>query len=102
MYQALWISKTGLDAQQQRMSVTAHNLANINTTGFKRDRAVFEDLIYQNIRQVGAQSSEDTELPSGLHIGTGVRTVAVQKHHCQGNMMNTNNPFDLAIQGRGY
>lgn len=102
MYQALWISKTGLDAQQQRMSVTAHNLANINTTGFKRDRAVFEDLIYQNVRQVGAQSSEDTELPSGLHMGTGVRTVAVQKHHSQGNIMNTNNPFDLAIQGRGY
>ncbi len=102
MFQALWISKTGLDAQQQRMSVTAHNLANINTTGYKRDRAVFEDLIYQNVRQVGAQSSEDTELPSGLHMGTGVRTVAVQKHHSQGNIMTTENPFDLAIQGRGY
>jgi flagellar basal-body rod protein FlgG len=102
MYPALWIAKTGLDAQQTQMSVIANNLANVNTTGFKRDRAVFEDLIYQNIRQVGAQTSQDTTLPSGLALGTGVRTVATQKLHSQGNIMQTKNPFDIAIQGRGF
>ena len=66
MNKALWVAKTGLEAQQTRMSVISNNLANVNTTGFKRDRAVFEDLLYQNVRQVGAQSSQDTRLPSGL------------------------------------
>lgn len=102
MYRPLWIAKTGLDAQQTRMSVISNNLANVNTTGFKRDRAVFEDLIYQNVRQVGAQSTEDTELPSGLAIGTGVRTVATAKLHTQGNLMQTENAFDMAIQGKGF
>ena len=102
MYPALWIAKTGLDAQQTQMSVIANNLANVNTTGFKRERAVFEDLIYQNVRQVGAQSTEDTTLPFGLQLGTGVRTVATQKLHTQGNIMQTNNSFDMAIQGRGF
>jgi flagellar basal-body rod protein FlgG len=102
MYPALWIAKTGLDAQQTRMSVISNNLANVNTTGFKRDRAVFEDLIYQNVRQAGAQSTEDTQLPSGLYIGTGVRTVATQKLHTQGNIVQTENSFDVAIQGRGF
>lgn len=102
MYPALWIAKTGLDAQQTRMSVIANNLANVNTTGFKRDRAAFEDLIYQNIRQVGAQSSEDTQLPSGLALGTGVQTVATQKLHTQGNIVNTDNAFDFAVEGKGY
>jgi len=102
MYPALWIAKTGLDAQQTKMSVISNNLANVNTTGFKRDRAVFEDLIYQNIRQAGAQSTEDTQLPSGLYLGTGVRTVATQKLHNQGNIIQTNNSFDMAIQGGGF
>ncbi len=102
MYPALWIAKTGLDAQQTQMSVIANNLANVNTTGFKRDRAVFEDLMYQNIRQVGSQTSQDTTLPSGLTLGTGVRTVATQKLHTQGNIMQTQNSFDIAIQGRGF
>ncbi len=102
MYPALWIAKTGLDAQQTRMSVISNNLANVNTTGFKRDRAVFEDLIYQNVRQAGAQSTEDTQLPSGLYLGTGVRTVATQKLHTQGNIVQTENSFDVAIQGRGF
>ena len=101
MYRPLWIAKTGLDAQQTRMSVISNNLANVNTTGFKRERAKFEDLIYQNIRQVGAQSSEDTQLPSGLALGTGVRTVATEKIHGQGNLIQTENAFDMAIQGRG-
>ncbi len=102
MYPALWIAKTGLDAQQTQMAVIANNLANVKTTGFKRDRAIFEDLIYQNVRQVGAQSSQDTQLPSGLALGTGVRTVATQKLHTQGNIVQTGNAFDIAIQGRGF
>lgn len=102
MNPALWIAKTGLDAQQTRMSVISNNLANANTTGYKRSRAVFEDLLYQNVRQVGAQSTQDTTLPSGLSLGTGVRTVATEKQHTQGNVTNTGNSLDLAIQGRGF
>ncbi len=102
MTDALWIAKTGLEAQQTRLSVISNNLANVNTTGFKRDRAVFEDLIYQNVRQVGAQSSQDTELPSGLSVGTGVRTVATEKLHSQGNVVQTSNALDVAIEGRGF
>lgn len=99
---ALWVAKTGVDAQQKRMTVISNNLANVNTTGFKRGRAVFEDLLYQNIRQVGGQSSQDTQLPSGLSLGAGVRTVATQKIHTQGNIINTENNLDIAIQGRGF
>jgi flagellar basal-body rod protein FlgG len=102
MYPALWISKTGLDAQQTNMAVISNNLANVNTVGYKRDRAVFEDLMYQNIRQVGANSTQETELPSGLMLGTGVRTVATQKQHSQGNIIQSNNVLDVAIQGKGY
>ena len=99
---ALWVAKTGLDAQQTRMSVIANNLANVNTTGFKKSRAIFEDLLYQNIRQVGAQSTQDTELPSGMQLGTGVRTVATEKLHTQGNIVQTENSLDLALDGRGF
>ena len=102
MSQSLWISKTGLDAQQTRMSTIANNLANVGTTGFKRSRAIFEDLVYQNVRQVGAQSSQDTLLPSGLQIGTGTRVVATEKLFTQGNLTKTDNSLDVAIQGRGF
>lgn len=102
MSQSLWISKTGLDAQQTRMSTIANNLANVGTTGFKRSRAIFEDLVYQNVRQVGAQSSQDTLLPSGLQLGTGVRVVATEKLFTQGNLTKTDNSLDIAIQGRGF
>lgn len=102
MNKALWVAKTGLEAQQTRMSVISNNLANVNTTGFKRDRAVFEDLLYQNVRQVGAQSSQDTRLPSGMQLGTGVRTVATEKLHTLGNIVQTENSLDVAIQGRGF
>jgi flagellar basal-body rod protein FlgG len=102
MNQALWVAKTGLEAQQLRMAVISNNLANVNTTGFKRDRAVFEDLLYQNVRQVGASSSQDTQLPSGMMIGTGVHTVATEKLHTQGNLQQTGNSLDLAIDGRGF
>lgn len=102
MNQALWVAKTGLDAQQTRMTVVSNNLANVNTTGFKQDRAVFEDLLYQNIRQVGGQSSQDTELPSGMNLGTGVRVVATEKMFTQGNILQTNAALDVAIKGRGF
>ena len=102
MNQALWISKTGLDAQQTKMSNISNNLANAGTTGYKRSRAIFADLLYQNVRQVGAQSSQDTQLPSGLMLGTGVRTVATEKLFTQGNLQQTDNQLDMAIQGRGF
>ncbi|MGZ8241584.1 MAG: flagellar hook-basal body complex protein, partial [Methylobacter sp.] len=99
---ALWVAKSGLDAQQTRMAVIANNLANVNTTGFKKSRAIFEDLVYQNIRQVGAQSTQNTQLPTGLQLGTGVRTVATEKLHTQGNIQQTENSLDIAINGRGF
>ena len=99
---SLWIAKTGLDAQQKRMSVISNNLANVNTTGFKRDRAVFEDLLYQSIRQPGGQSGPDTQLPTGLMLGTGTRLVATEKNHIQGNMITTGNALDMAIGGEGF
>ncbi len=102
MSQSMWVAKTGLDAQQTRMTVISNNLANVNTTGFKRGRAVFQDLLYQNVRQAGAQSSQDTQLPSGLSLGTGVRTVATEKIFTQGNLVQTSNSLDLAIEGRGF
>ena len=102
MNPALWIAKTGLDAQQTRLSVISNNLANVNTTGFKRDTAVFEDLIYQTLRQVGGQTSENTTLPSGMSLGTGVRVVATEKLHTQGNLSQTGKPLDIAVQGRGF
>ncbi|HRD65769.1 MAG TPA: flagellar basal-body rod protein FlgG [Candidatus Competibacter sp.] len=102
MTSALWIAKTGLDAQQTRMSVISHNLANASTAGFKRGRAQFEDLLYQNVRQTGSQSSQNTQLPSGLMLGTGVRTTSTAKIFTQGNLVQTGNPLDLAISGRGF
>ncbi len=92
---AMWISKTGLEAQQTRMSVISNNLANVNTTGYKKSRAIFEDLLYQNVRQVGAQSSQDTILPTG-------RTVATEKTHTQGSLQQTGNSLDMAVNGRGF
>ena len=102
MNKAMWVAMTGLEAQQTRMSVISNNLANVNTTGFKKDRALFEDLLYQNVRQAGAQASQDTQLPSGFMMGTGVRAVATQKLHTQGNIVQTNNSLDVAISGRGF
>lgn len=102
MTSALWIAKTGLDAQQTRMAVVSHNLANVSTTGFKRGRAQFEDLLYQNVRQVGGQTAQNNQLPSGLALGTGVRTVSTAKLFTQGNVIETGNNLDLAINGRGF
>ncbi|MBK9131113.1 MAG: flagellar basal-body rod protein FlgG [Gammaproteobacteria bacterium] len=102
MADALRIAKTGLDAQQTRMAVISNNLANANTTGFKAGRPVFEDLLYQNVRQVGAQSAQDSQLPTGLSLGTGVRTVATEKLFTQGSTVETGNSLHMAIQGRGF
>lgn len=102
MNTALWAAKTGLDAQQTKIAVISNNLANASTTGFKAGRAVFEDLVYQNIRQVGGQSSQQTQLPSGLMLGTGVRVVATEKTFVQGSVSQTDNQLDVAIVGRGF
>ena len=102
MSRPLWVAKTGLDAQQTRMSVIANNLANVSTTGYKRSRGVFADLLYQNVRQPGGTSSQDSQLPSGLMLGTGVRVVATEKNFAQGNIFQTQNDLDIAIQGRGF
>ena len=102
MNPALWAAKTGLDAQQTRMAVTSNNLANVSTTGFKKGRAVFEDLLYQNVKQVGASTSQDTQSPTGLSLGTGVRVVATEKTFTQGNLSQTGNSLDMAINGRGF
>ena len=99
---SMWIAKTGLDAQQTRMSVISNNLANVNTTGFKRDRASFEDMLYQNLRQPGAQVGADAQAPTGLMLGTGVRIVATEKTHTQGSLVTTKNALDLAVQGEGF
>ena len=102
MNQALWVAKTGLDAQQTRMTVVANNLANTNTTGFKRDRANFEDLLYQQLRQPGGATSAQTQLPSGLQLGTGVRVVSTVKDFAQGNPQQTGRALDVMVNGRGF
>lgn len=102
MIRSLWISKTGLDAQQTQLDVVSNNLANVGTTGFKRARVAFEDLLYQNVRQAGANSSQQTQLPTGLQIGTGVKPVATPRMFTQGNLQNTGNSFDMAINGQGF
>jgi flagellar basal-body rod protein FlgG len=102
MIRSLWIAKTGLGAQQTQMDVIANNLANVSTSGFKRSRAVFEDLLYQTVRQPGAQSSEQTQLPTGLQLGTGVRPVSTERIFTQGNLQQTGNDKDVAIQGAGF
>jgi flagellar basal-body rod protein FlgG len=99
---ALWAAKTGLDAQNTRMAVISNNLANTNTTGFKAGRAAFQDLMYQNVRQVGAQSTQNTQYTTGLTLGTGVRIVATEKDYTQGAVNQTGNTLDVAVSGRGF
>ena len=102
MIRSLWISKTGMDAQQTSMDIISNNLANVSTSGFKRSRAVFEDLLYQTIRQPGAASSQQTQLPTGLQVGTGVRPVATARVFTQGTLQQTGNSLDVAINGQGF
>lgn len=102
MMPALWVSKTGLAAQDMALTTIANNLANVSTVGFKRDRADFQDLLYQIKRQPGGQSAQNSQLPSGLQLGTGVRIVGTTKQFTQGTMQNTNQPLDMAVNGRGF
>jgi len=102
MIRSLWIARTGLDAQQTSLDVIANNLANTSTNGFKRARPVFEDLLYQTLRQPGAQSSQSTQIPSGLQLGTGVRPVSTARIHTQGSLQQTGNDLDVAINGAGF
>ncbi len=102
MMQSLWVGKTGLSAQDMNLTTISNNLANVSTTGFKRDRAEFQDLLYQIRRQPGGQSTQDSQLPSGLQLGTGVKIVGTQKIFTAGSLQTTEQPLDLAINGRGF
>ncbi|MDR5898754.1 flagellar basal-body rod protein FlgG [Halomonas vilamensis] len=102
MIKSLWTAKTGLESQQTKLDVISNNLANVSTNGFKRSRPVFEDLLYQNMRQPGAQNNIQDRLPSGLQVGTGVRTVATERLHTQGELERTDNSRDMAINGKGF
>ena len=102
MIRSLWIARTGLDAQQTSLDVIANNLANTSTNGYKRSRAVFEDLLYQTLRQPGAQSSQSTQIPSGLQLGTGAHPVSTARIHIQGSLQQTSNDLDVAIDGAGF
>jgi flagellar basal-body rod protein FlgG len=102
MINSLWISKTGMETQQMQLDIISNNLANVSTNGFKRANAVFEDLMYQNLRQVGSNTSEQSLLPTGLQIGLGVRAVATSRSFAQGNLQQSSNNLDVAIQGNGF
>lgn len=102
MIKSLWTAKTGLESQQTKLDVISNNLANVSTNGFKRSRPVFEDLLYQNMRQPGAQNNIQDRLPSGMQVGTGVRAVATERLHTQGGLEQTENSRDLAISGEGF
>lgn len=102
MHPALWTGKTGLQAMDVKMSTISNNLANVNTVGFKRNRAVFEDLLYQAQKMPGAQNGDDTQLPTGLQLGTGVRVTATQRQFTEGGLEVTSQPLDMAVNGRGF
>ena len=102
MIRSLWIARTGIDAQQTSLEVIANNLANTSTNGFKRQRPVFQDLLYQTVRQAGAQSSQSTQIPSSLQIGTGALPVATVTNFTEGALEQTSNPLDVAINGQGF
>jgi len=102
MMRSLWISKSGMEAQQTQLDHISNNLANSSTNGFKRSHAVFEDLIYQNLRQSGSNSTEQTQLPTGLQVGLGVRPVSTSREFSQGSLQQSTNPMDLAINGQGF
>ena len=104
MMRSLWTAATGMVAQQLNIDVISHNLANVNTTGFKKSRAEFEDLIYQNMRIAGTVTGADAgqTIPTGIQVGLGVRPTTVHKFFSQGDYQNTSNPLDLAIEGEGF
>jgi len=102
MMRSLWIAKTGMEAQQTQLDHISHNLANVGTHGYKRSHAVFEDLMYQNLRQSGAPETEQTNLPTGLQVGLGVRPVASSRTFTQGSLQQSDNALDIAITGDGF
>ncbi len=102
MLRSMWIAATGMESQQLNIDIISNNLANVNTVGFKKSRADFEDLLYQNMKMPGAASSPTTQVPTGIQIGQGVRPVATQKMFTVGNLQQTGNPLDLAIEGDGF
>jgi flagellar basal-body rod protein FlgG len=102
MIRSLWIAKTGMEGQQTKLDTISNNLANVGTNGFKRGGVVFEDLMYQNLRQAGAASSEQSVLPTGLQVGLGVRTVATSRNFAQGTLQQTSSDFDIAVKGKGF
>ncbi len=102
MMRSLWISKTGMEAQQTQLDTISNNLANVSTNGYKRSHAVFEDLMYQNLRQAGSNNSEQATLPTGLQVGLGTRAVATSRMFSQGNLQQTGNALDLAVRGQGF
>src|SRR5665213_1907387 len=102
MMRSLWISKTGMEAQQMQLDNISNNLANVSTNGYKSGHAVFEDLMYQNLRQAGANSSDQTTLPTGLQAGLGTRAIATSRNFSQGNLQQSSNPLDIAVQGNGF
>jgi flagellar basal-body rod protein FlgG len=102
MFRSLSTAATGMEAQQTRLDVTANNIANVSTPGFKKSRAEFEDLMYQTQTQPGAATGASTQSPTGLQVGMGVRTVDTQRMHSEGDLQQTGNPLDLAIEGNGF
>jgi flagellar basal-body rod protein FlgG len=102
MMRSLWISKTGMEAQQLQLDTISNNLANVSTNGYKKSHAVFEDLMYQNLRQAGANSTDQTTLPTGLQLGLGTRAVATSRSFSQGNLQQSSNPLDVAVSGKGF
>ena len=102
MMRSLWIAKTGMEAQQNQLDAISHNLANASTNGYKRSHAVFEDLMYQNLRQAGANSTDQTTLPTGLQLGLGTRAVAISRSFAQGNLQASSNTLDVAVSGQGF
>ena len=102
MMRSLWTSKTGMEAQQNQLDAISHNLANVSTNGYKKSKVVFEDLMYQNLRQAGANSSEQTTLPTGYQVGLGARAVASSRSFSQGNLQQSTNSLDMAVKGNGF
>ncbi len=102
MMRSLWTAASGMIGEQFHIDTIANNLANINTTGFKKTRAEFEDLLYQTIRLAGTPSSEISQYPTGIQVGLGVRPAATQKFYTQGSLQNTGNKLDIAIEGEGF
>jgi flagellar basal-body rod protein FlgG len=102
MIRSLWIAKTGMESQQTKLDAVSHNLANVGTNGFKRGSVQFEDLMYQTMRPAGSASSEQTQLPTGLQVGLGVRVVSSSRTFTQGTLQQTGNNLDVAIKGNGF